>query len=128
MLTDPQTVTIATVSHSMARRAVPGFPGKGDFSQISDYATADGTVRLHVVQYRPRNGHRYVEVFLAKRVSEPDGLTANDRNVHGTWNSIGLTLVFDEHRSEIASLADLRSALSTHVDSTLLSRLIAGES
>jgi hypothetical protein len=128
MLTDPQTVSIAGTEHSMARKAIPGFPGKGDILSSSNYATADLTERLHVVQYRPRNGHRYVEVFLAKRVSEPDGLTANNRNIHGTWNSVGLTLVFDEHRSEISSLADLRTALSSHVSPVLLNRLIGGES
>lgn len=127
MLTDPQTVAIASVNHSMARKAVPGFPGKGESSLQTNYATADGTVRLSVNQYRPRNGHRHVEVFLAKMVAEPDTLTANNGNVNGTWNSVGLTLVFDEYRSEIASLTDIRSALLSLVDTTFTARLITGE-
>lgn len=128
MLTDPQTVTISGTPVSLARKSMPGFPGRGDKGMSTDYGTADLSTRLRVEQHKTREGHRYVEIYLARKTSEPDGNTANNRNVHGTWNAVGLTFVQNTERIDESGLSDLRSALSSLVDSGLLTRLLGGES
>jgi hypothetical protein len=120
MLTDPLAVTYNGSAKTLPRTSA-GPNG-------SVFRTADGEFRIHIRSNQvSRDGGRSVSIQLSRRLPDPTPSDAFDayRDIR---NSFAVTYDFDPTRAEASvDLPRLRTALLAFVDSTLESRLIAGE-
>jgi hypothetical protein len=120
MLTDPLSVTYNGSAKSLPR--VSAGPSG------TTYRTADGEFRVNIRKTPvSRDGGDSVSIELSRRLPDPTPSDVFDdyRNIR---NSFAITYSFDPTRAEASvDLPRLRTALLAFVDSTLESRLIAGE-
>jgi len=124
MLSDPTTITYNSISKTLPRTsgASLGTPRK-----VAEalYGTADGEFMLRIAQHAHRNGSRRAEIRLSRMQHETDSGTAFD----GMYtNAFGLILETNAYSTGASvDIPLLRTSLLAFVDSTLQSRILAGE-
>jgi len=120
MLTDPLTVT-----YDGNAKTLPRISGSRDRTV---YRTADGEFEVEISDYPiSRDGSNGRAIKLTRRLPDPTPGDAFDAYRY-IKNSFAISYGFDPTRAEVSvDIPRLRTALLSFVDSTLQSRLIAGE-
>jgi len=125
MLPDPMNVTVDGSARSLPRVSVSAGVVNMQLQASSVYKTADGAYTVETRRYLHRgSGTQRMEVFLYKQVLDTDVNT-----VHADFNHSGFGFVFQygPYGPNASDISNLRTALTNHVDSALMSRILAGE-
>jgi hypothetical protein len=125
MLPDPMNVTVEGSSRSMPRVSSSAGLVNMQLQASAVYKTADGAYTVETRRFLHRgSGSQRMEIFLRKQVLDTDPAT-----VHGGFNHSGFGLVFEfgPYGPDSTVITALRTALSTHVDSAFVARILAGE-
>jgi len=120
ILTDPQAVTYDGSAKSLVRT------GMGSNGTV--YRTADREFEMRISDIpRPRDGGIERKITLSRTLPDPTSGDVFDA-YREIKNSVSLSFGFDATRAEASvDIPRLRTALLALVDSTLQSRIIAGE-
>lgn len=123
MLSEPVSVTIDGSAKSLPRVSVSTNRGDNQTSG-SRYATADGKYSLETRQFTYRDGVRRAEIFLRKVDLDTSSSTLFDGYVS---SGFGMVFEFGPQGLGSSEVANVRTVLSSFVDSALLNRLLGGE-
>lgn len=127
MLPDPLSITYNGSAKSLPRAAFEQ-TGVSRLVNSQSYVTSNGEFAVTTAAYAVGKNDVRVEILLHRILPDSDTNPFNGINGEGFGNSFGFVLVMNKYRYETATdLPLLRTALSSFVDSTLLSRLIGGE-
>jgi hypothetical protein len=127
MFTDPITVTYNSLAKILPRTAARTRPGPVKQLGATVYKSADEQFGLYITRTAMRDGVNRVEVILERvpQDADSDPFTGNWSSIP---NRVGLVLETNKLLYQTATdIPLIRSALLALVDSTLQSRLIAGE-
>jgi len=126
MLTDPMSITIAGSARTLPRSS--GYiPGLRKSLSVVDYRDSADEYFARIRQSVRADGGTHVEFILGRTNPDPNP-DPTAVGYRGT-NYVGLVLSGDIARvSTTTDIPLLRTALNTFVDSTMLSRLLGGES
>lgn len=119
MLTDPQSVTYNGSAKSLVRKNVA--------NGTSIYGTSDSEFEMSISRSETEDGLIRTEIILERVTPDPTPSDVFD-SYRRIPNRFGFVYETDPNRAFSAvDIPLLRSALIAHVDSTLQSRLLAGE-
>jgi len=124
MLSDPQSITIDGSARTMPRVGSTQ-SSRPQLVAQSTYRTADGVYSIATQSFRHRqSGQRRAEVILRKVV--PD-LSSSTNYVGDIISGVGLVFETDPFGYGNSDLSNVRTALLSLVDTTLMNRIVAGE-